>query len=57
MGEAYGRFELVCLDGSGCAWPFEEGEIKRFLNEKAYTLLDNLRTENELKQVSRFPFF
>ena len=43
-------FELICLDGSGCATAFEEKEIKKFL-EKAFTLLDKLRTENELKEV------
>lgn len=42
---------LVCLDGSGCKAPFDEGEIRRFLDAKAFKLLDKLRTENELKEV------
>lgn len=51
MGQTDGRFELVCLDGSGCATPFEESEIRRFLDDKAFKLLDKLRTEHELKEV------
>jgi hypothetical protein len=50
--DAYGRFELVCMDGSGCKAPFEEEEIRRFLDAKAFKLLDKLRTENELKKVA-----
>lgn len=45
------RFELVCLDGSGCGAPFEESEIRRFLDDKAFKLLDKLRTANVLKEV------
>ena len=47
---------MVCLDGSGCGAPFEESEIKRFLNDKAFKLLDKLRTEHVIKEVrSRLP--
>ena len=54
--DAYRRFELVCMDGSGCKAPFEEEEIRRFLDAKAFKLLDKLITENELKNVTSFPY-
>jgi hypothetical protein len=48
------RFKLVCFDGSGCASPFSDKEIKRFLDERTFEFLENLKTAHDLKEVECF---
>jgi hypothetical protein len=40
------------MDGSGCKAPFEESEIRRFLDKKTLDGLEQLRTQNEIQQVN-----
>jgi hypothetical protein len=49
--EADSRFELKCMDGSGCMAPFSEGEVQRFLDEKTFSCLDKLRTDHVINTV------
>jgi hypothetical protein len=39
------------MDGSGCKAPFEDSEIRRFLDKKTLEGLEQLRTQNEIQQV------
>lgn len=45
------RFTLLCMDGSGCKAPFEDSEIRRFLDKKTLDGLEQLRTQDEIQKV------
>jgi hypothetical protein len=45
------RSELKCMDSSGCAASFSETEVRRFLDLKTFEGFENLRTENEIRDV------
>src|SRR6266496_3607323 len=41
---SYFRFNLACMDVSGCTAVFSEREIRKFLDERAFERFDQLRT-------------
>ena len=39
------------MDASGCTAPFEEAEIRRFLDPNAFIAFDKLRITNNIREV------
>src|SRR5579862_2585685 len=50
--ETDNRYELLCIDGSGCRAPFCDDEIRRFLPAKLFDTFEELRMHNEIRKVA-----
>ena len=51
QGSSECRTALACLDGSGCSAPFSKDELEKVLDVRTLKALDNLVTDQELRQV------